>query len=254
VQQVAPVDLRGNRRDGATRESGRDGESALRRAEPNHGKASGSSAKGAGSATSGTKPLTPAEERQVKELAQIDQQVRAHESAHQAAAGSMGGAVSFSYETGPDGKSYAVGGEVPVDLSSGRTPEETIARAQQVRAAALAPADPSPQDLSVAAAASQMEATARAQLAQRQREQITGQQSADATVPVAGDPQAGGRNASSTSSSSSERPSANRAASTDVSAQSDATVSALQADRASTPASQAQVQYIARLAAAAYRM
>jgi hypothetical protein len=253
VQQVAPVDPRGNRRDGAARESGREGEVGHRAAD--RGKASGSSFRGEGSATSGTKALTRAEQSQVKELAQIDQQVRAHESAHQAAAGSLGGAVSFSYETGPDGKSYAVGGEVPVDLSSGRTPEETIARAQQVRAAALAPADPSPQDLSVAAAASQMEATARAQLAQQQREQLAGQQgSADAMVPVAGEAQAGGRDAASISSSSSERPSANRTAATDVSAQAAATLSALQADRASTPASQAQAQYLARLAAAAYRM
>jgi hypothetical protein len=80
----------------------------------------------------------------------------------------LGGAVSFTYETGPDGKSYAVGGEVPVDMSSGRTPEETLAKAEQIRAAALAPADPSPQDLSVAAEASQMEAAAREQIMQQQ--------------------------------------------------------------------------------------
>ncbi len=70
------------------------------------------------------------------------------------------------YETGPDGKRYAVGGEVPVSLRPGRTPQETIANAQTVRSAALAPADPSPQDLAVAAQASQMEAQARQEIAQ----------------------------------------------------------------------------------------
>jgi len=116
----------------------------------------------------GPKKLKPADEKLVNQLAQIDRKVRAHEAAHQAAAGSLGGAVSFTYETGPDGKSYAIGGEVPILISPGRTPDETIARAEQVRAAALAPADPSPQDLAVAAVASQMEAQARQQMAELQ--------------------------------------------------------------------------------------
>ena len=87
--------------------------------------------------------------------------MRAHEAAHQAAAGGLGGAASFTYATGPDGRRYAVGGEVPVSLRSGHTPQETIANAQAVRSAALAPADPSAQDLAVAAQATQMEAEAR---------------------------------------------------------------------------------------------
>jgi hypothetical protein len=102
----------------------------------------------------------------VSKLSARDTAVRAHEAAHQAAAGGLGGAASFSYETGPDGKRYAVGGEVPVALRSGRTPQETIANAQTVRSAALAPADPSPQDLAVAAQASQMEAQARQEITQ----------------------------------------------------------------------------------------
>ncbi len=75
----------------------------------------------------------------------------------------MGGAT-FKYETGPDGKRYAVAGEVQISISEGRTPAETIARAEQVRRAALAPANPSGQDQNVAAQASQMEARARAEL------------------------------------------------------------------------------------------
>jgi hypothetical protein len=119
------------------------------------------------SATSaGPKPLTPEDRQQVTRLAARDTAVRAHEAAHQAAARGLGGAASFSYETGPDGRRYAVGGEVPVSIRPGRTPQETIANAQVVRSAALAPADPSSQDMAVASAATQMEAQARQQITQ----------------------------------------------------------------------------------------
>jgi hypothetical protein len=114
----------------------------------------------------GLQTLTPEQKDVVSKLSARDNAVRAHEAAHQAAAGGLGGAASFSYETGPDGKRYAVGGEVPVSLRPGRTPQETIANAQTVRSAALAPADPSPQDLAVAAQASQMEAQARQEITQ----------------------------------------------------------------------------------------
>lgn len=109
--------------------------------------------------------LTPAQQRQVAELRARDADVRSHEAAHEAAGGDLTGGASFTYEVGPDGRRYAIGGEVSVQLHAGRTPDETIAIAERVRRAALAPADPSPQDLAVAAAASRMEADARAQKA-----------------------------------------------------------------------------------------
>jgi len=99
----------------------------------------------------------------VDQLKARDREVRAHEAAHQAAGGSLAGGASFAYQRGPDGRSYAVGGEVPIDLSAGRTPEETIQRARQIRAAALAPADPSGQDLRVAAEAAALEMAAQLQ-------------------------------------------------------------------------------------------
>jgi hypothetical protein len=108
----------------------------------------------------GTRGLTAEQQRQITDLKQRDTHVRQHEAAHQAAGGSLTGAASFSYQSGPDGRSYAVGGEVPIRLASGRTPDETIGNARQARAAALAPSDPSPQDLSVAAAATQLEMSA----------------------------------------------------------------------------------------------
>lgn len=113
--------------------------------------------------------LTPEEQAVVEELRKRDAEVRAHEMAHVAAAGGLAGAPSFSYQTGPDGKRYAVGGSVSIDTSGGSNPEETIAKAQRIRAAALAPADPSAQDRAVAAKAAQMESSARAALAAEKR-------------------------------------------------------------------------------------
>ena len=101
---------------------------------------------------------------QVRELKQTEREVIAHEAAHQAAAGEFGGGVSYSYTKGPDGKSYITGGEVPIKIKQGATPEETIRNMQQVQRAANAPADPSGQDMRVAAKASAIANKARAQL------------------------------------------------------------------------------------------
>jgi hypothetical protein len=129
----------------------------------------------AASATPGTQ-LTLQEERLLEQLRQTDRQVRAHEQAHMAAgAGLVRAGVSFSYATGPDEKRYAVGGEVSIDVSRASTPQDTLVKARQIRAAALAPADPSAQDQSVAAQAASMESQARAEIAVQQREAITAQ-------------------------------------------------------------------------------
>ena len=98
----------------------------------------------------------------VAKLAARDREVRAHEAAHAALAGGLAvGGPRFDYQTGPDGKMYAIGGEVRLNITQGRTPEETIARARQIRAAALAPGDPSTSDLAVAISAARMEDEAR---------------------------------------------------------------------------------------------
>lgn len=124
--------------------------------------------------------LTPDEQAQVDKLKARDRQVRAHEQAHLAAAGGMAvSGASFTYQRGPDGVSYAIGGEVSISTSEGRTPEETLRRAEQVRAAALAPADPSGQDRAVAAAAGQMAQQARAEMAQQSMAESNGTDNAD---------------------------------------------------------------------------
>ena len=109
--------------------------------------------------------LSDSELQAVTELKMRDAEVRAHEAAHKAVGGSYASSASYTYQTGPDGNQYAVGGEVGIDTSKGSTPEETIAKARQIRAAALAPAQPSSQDIKVAAAAMQMENAARAEKA-----------------------------------------------------------------------------------------
>lgn len=107
------------------------------------------------------------EQDQLKTLAARDREVRAHEQAHKAVAGSYGGAIHYEYERGPDGNRYAVGGEVSIDTSPEATPEATLAKARVIQRAANAPAEPSDQDRAVAAQAAQMEQLALQQLSQK---------------------------------------------------------------------------------------
>ncbi len=112
------------------------------------------------------KTLTEEEQKQVDELKARDAEVKAHEQAHIAAGGSyVRGGASYDYQTGPDGKKYAVGGEVSIDTSPVEgDPQATIYKAQVILKAALAPAEPSRQDKSVASQARQMMASARKEL------------------------------------------------------------------------------------------
>lgn len=134
-----------------------------REAQPGEPKAAGA----------GEKPKSggPGEPRDAKEaevirqLAARDAEVRAHEAAHAAAGGAYAGSPSFGFQRGPDGKNYAVSGEVPIDISAiPGDPAATIAKMQQVKQAALAPASPSGADRSIAANADAAMAAARAEL------------------------------------------------------------------------------------------
>ncbi len=109
---------------------------------------------------------TQEDDRKIRELKAIQARVIAHEMAHKGAGGPYAGAVSYSYTKGPDGRMYITGGEVAIDVSEGRTPEETIAKARIVERAALAPMDPSPQDRQVAAQAAMMETEAAREIRQ----------------------------------------------------------------------------------------
>ena len=103
------------------------------------------------SAEKGSKELTPEEQQQVSKLRARDAEVRTHEQAHiAAAAGINASAPTYTYETGPDGKKYAVGGEVSISFNKSEDPTQNMAKAEAMKAAAMAPAEPSSQDLSVA--------------------------------------------------------------------------------------------------------
>jgi len=109
--------------------------------------------------------LSPEEEAVVRELQRTEQEVIAHEAAHQAAGGGLAGAVSYSYTRGPDGRNYITGGEVPIKMPASDDPEQTLRDMEQVQRAAMAPANPSPQDAQVAAKAAAKAASARQELA-----------------------------------------------------------------------------------------
>lgn len=100
--------------------------------------------------------------KQIESLKSLDTEVQLHERAHSAVGGQYAGAPSYSYKTGPDGVKYAVSGEVSIDTAKiPNDPQATLRKAQQIKAAALAPAEPSAQDRRVAAKADRMANQAR---------------------------------------------------------------------------------------------
>ena len=129
---------------------------------------------GAGSEVNG-RVLTSKEKAVVRELETRDREVRAHEQAHAAAGAGIAGAPSYSYQTGPDGRRYAVGGEVPIHVRTGSDdPQVAIQQYEQVVRAALAPANPSSHDRGVAANAQTKIAELRAKAASESQSKVPG--------------------------------------------------------------------------------
>lgn len=122
------------------------------------------------------------EQQVLRELSARDREVRQHEMAHQAAGGGLTGGASYSYQRGPDGRMYAVGGEVSIDTSAvSGDPRATLEKAEAIIRAAMAPAEPSSQDYRVAASARAMAAEARTELARlEEAEQTDADESNDA--------------------------------------------------------------------------
>lgn len=135
----------------------------------------GAPARAANATTAATGASDRAALAMVEQLKARDTEVRQHEQAHLAAAGGLAvSGASYTYQRGPNGVNYAIGGEVQIDTAPGRTPRETIERAQRIAAAALAPAEPSGPDRAVAAQARQLELQARAELAVQQTDAAAG--------------------------------------------------------------------------------
>lgn len=85
-------------------------------------------------------------------LAQRDRAVRAHENAHRSQAGRYAGAPIYSFRRGSDGRIYAVGGELALDiLPVANDPQATVQKMQVLQKAALAPSNASAADRAMAA-------------------------------------------------------------------------------------------------------
>jgi hypothetical protein len=128
-----------------------------------------------GQAEGPLKKLSPEEEAQVSKLAQRDQEVKTHEQAHVAASGGLAGSPSYTYQTGPDGKKYAVGGEVSISRGGSSNTDQALSDAQSVKRGALAPAQPSSQDRAVAAKAEADIRRLQAKKSQENQEKMEGQ-------------------------------------------------------------------------------
>ncbi|PHV11706.1 catalase [Chitinimonas sp. BJB300] len=122
-----------------------------------------------GKAQSGKKNDTDLSEEEIAQVRQLqarDRAVRQHELAHMSAAGGLAtSGPSYTYQRGPDGVNYAIGGEVSIDVSPGRTPAETLEKAKTIERAALAPKDPSGADRAVAAQARNLALSAQQDMA-----------------------------------------------------------------------------------------
>ena len=115
-------------------------------------------------------PAEKTKDQEEKKLEERDREVRQHEEAHKAAAGAYArGGPNYIFQTGENGKQYAIGGSVQIDTAKEDTPEKTISKMQTVIAAAKAPAEPSAQDIKVAAQAAQTMQEARQELAEKRQ-------------------------------------------------------------------------------------
>lgn len=118
------------------------------------GQGGGSNQAAAPAAPADPRQMSEEERKQVDEMEQRDREVRTHEQAHVAAAAGLAGAPVYEYQSGPDGRRYAVGGHVDVKTSGSSNPDQALREAEAVKRAATAPADPSGADQAAASRAS----------------------------------------------------------------------------------------------------
>lgn len=102
------------------------------------------------SASKNDAELSDGERAALDRLRQRDQQVRQEEKAHAAIAGDLAGPISYTYQRGPDGRNYAVGGSVPIRAQTSGDPNEIARIGARLAAAAHGAVNPSGADLSVA--------------------------------------------------------------------------------------------------------
>lgn len=113
------------------------------------------------------------DQKQIDKLEARDREVRIHEQQHKSVGGIYAGPINYEFQTGPDGKRYAVGGHVNFNVGAESTPEASIRKADVIYKAALAPAEPSGADHNVASAAMKLKANAQAELQAEKQEEIS---------------------------------------------------------------------------------
>lgn len=166
---AAPQPLGAASRNAASRKPGQPNDATADAAQPVAGQSSNA-------ASPTEEQMSFREQRQVARLKSRDREVRAHEQAHRSAGGQYAGAASYSYTTGPDGKRYATGGEVPIDASPvPNNPQATVQKMEVVKRAAMAPAQPSSADRSVYAQASRLQNEARVKANKQEKAEMSGQ-------------------------------------------------------------------------------
>lgn len=104
------------------------------------------------------------DEKTTEKLEDRDREVKIHEQTHKSNGGPYAGSIVYEYQTGPDGKRYAVGGHVDFNVAPESTPEETIRKADIIYRAALAPDEPSGADRNLAQKAIELKQEAQAQI------------------------------------------------------------------------------------------
>lgn len=120
------------------------------------------------------KEIEAAELLVTRKLSERDREVRNHERIHASIGGAHASAPSYSYQRGPDGRLYAVDGEVRIDTSPvPDDPQATLEKAEVLMRAALSVPEPSTQDRRVAAEARVMAAEARAEIAKAEEAKTT---------------------------------------------------------------------------------
>ncbi len=121
----------------------------------------------------------------VRKLINWENNVKQHEQAHMAVGGGLVSTARFSYTLGPDGKRYVSGGEVSISIPSSENEEDNLNTLERVKRAALAPADPSPQDIKTAAMASALlSSTYLKLLKQKAKEESSGKKSNIASMAI----------------------------------------------------------------------
>lgn len=97
----------------------------------------------------------------LQRLKQRDAMVRRHENSHMMAAGGQAaGMPTYTYQTGPDGRNYAIGGSVDISIMTTGDHEADARRAGKAARAAMAAGEPSAADMETAAKASSMQGRA----------------------------------------------------------------------------------------------